>query len=159
MTDKQYYQVLCSLTEEEYHQQFNRPDLDGRLHSPLLYQSAQDTYLPIFEDDIPLIVRDAMLEVSPDDTAADTLRDKDRQDFDATALPLSLKASILLSAKDNWNPPEHSQNNFETSYWAGPPESAQQFLDNHPELLTMFSTTPEEIAAQWQRRTTQQTGS
>ena len=76
-----------------------------------------------------------MLEVSPDDTAADTLRDKDRQDFNATALPLSLKASRTALRQGQLESLRSftARNNFETSYWAGPPESAQQFLDNHPE--------------------------
>ena len=156
MTDTKYHQVLCSLTEQEYHQHFNLPDPDNRLHPPLLYQSANETHLPIFEDDIPLIVRDAILQTSPDDAAAEAIHDKDRDDFDPTPLPLPLKAAILLCAKEFWNPPEHYRNSYESSYWSGPQESAQKLLDDHPELLTMFSTTPLELAAAWQNRNTTQ---
>ena len=88
MSDNKYHQVLCSLTEEEYHQHFNLPDTSGRQHPPLLYQTAENTYEAMFEDDITLIVRDALVEVSDDDAYIDSMNEHDRDSFNAAGRPV-----------------------------------------------------------------------
>ena len=101
MSDNKYHQVLCSLTEVEYHQHFNLPDTSGRQHPPPLYQTAENTYGAMFEDDITLIVRDALAEVSEDDNYVDSLNEHDRDSFNAAGLPFALKVAVLATAKEN----------------------------------------------------------
>ncbi len=152
MSDNKYHQVLCSLTEEEYHQHFNLPDTSGRQHPPLLYQTAENTYEAMFEDDITLIVRDALVEVSDDDAYIDSMNEHDRDSFNAAGLPFALKVAVLSTAKENWQPPQHSSNNFESSYWYGDNQTARTLFADHPELKTIFESTPDEVTAAWQRR-------
>ena len=146
MSDNKYHQVICSLTEEEYHQHLNLPDTSGRQHPPLLYQTAENTYEAMFEDDITLIVRDALIEVSDDDAYIDSMNQHDRDSFNATGLPFALKVAVLSTAKENWQPPQHSRNNYESSYWYGDKEAARKLLSDHPELKTIFESTEQQPA-------------
>ena len=100
MSPPQYHQLLRSLTEDEYHERSNLHDAQNRQHLPLLYVAISNSCETVFEDNITLVIRDALIEISDDDVTG-KLYAKDRDDFDAAALPFNLKLSVLGTAKQN----------------------------------------------------------
>ena len=159
MTDTPRYQVICHITEQEYEEQRERAHDDGeeRILRPILYACTAQNGDPIFEDDVTLMVRDALLALSEGEDNEE-LEGRDRQDFDAMELPFELKLLVMEAAKENWDPPRQSGNHFEPSYWCGPKEKAKELLDKNPELRDIFKRSPEEISEAWSLRAKQRRG-
>ena len=44
------------------------------------------------------------------------------------------------------------KSSFESSYWYGDNQTARTLFADHPELKTIFESTPDEVTAAWQRR-------
>ena len=138
MPEPQYHQVLCSLTEEEYHEMTAAHAGGTRQHQPLLYGTIQGDGDTFCEDDITLIVRDCLIELNSNDDLDEFLGTREREHFDATTLPYEVKAAVMDAARDKWSPPRQSGNHHDGSYWREGPEEARKLLDAHPELAGIF---------------------
>ena len=152
MPNPMYHQVLCSITEDEYRRMAQDHDPQLHHHHPLLFRTTHEDGDPIYEDDLTLVIRDALIKLAADGQAADQLYDKERHDFDATQLPFALKVALLESAAEHWDPPQQVHHHFEPSYWRGSAEDARRLLHGHPELRLIFQQTPQEVAQAWNDR-------
>ena len=136
MPEQEYHQVLCCLTEDQYRQ--IRKEFDtgpsGPLHPPLLFRTAEGNGDPIFEDQITIIVRDALMAIAQDDDTRDRLAGIQAHDLDALALPFPQKLDVMRAAAEHWEPPRQERHNHFDSYWRGDTEQARQLLERHPDL-------------------------
>ena len=137
------YEVLCSLTVDEYLQMAEEHRANGR--QALLFDTTEDRGAPIFEDDLTLIVRDALIAVETNKETIRQLRKKENRDFDATRLPVEIKLALMDYAKRCWNPP-HPEQELNDSHWTGEERDAHRMLYELPELRLIFERTPEEVS-------------
>lgn len=136
MTPDNTLTALCELTPDQYTQMQRTPDRDSR---PRLFALTHGEGRPIFEDDITVIARDAVLAtIDLDSELADRLAQVHRDDADPSPLPLETKLAVIRAAQEHWQPPLQSAHNYEDSYWRGPDTEARALLGAHPALMDLL---------------------
>ena len=143
MTQARYYQVLADVTESQYHRLTSQSQQDITCFPPKLHLYSRQGN-PFTEKEIPAIVADAIHLMTDLPLETRVNAGHEAPDYQVLDWPLTMKAAIMHDAMDQWGPGEF----FTTSAW-NTSQAAAEFLQNHPELLTMFDRPSKETAAQW----------
>ena len=132
----EYHQVLCCVTRNQYEQLRSQHDAGpaGPIHPPLLFINSTHSGEAIYEDSLPLLIRDMLIAELQGAPTAEPLRELEAEDIEAATLPFEVRLELMQAAAEHWIPRRFDGNHSDESRWHGTAQAAREILDRHPVL-------------------------
>ena len=135
----EYHQVLCCLTRAQYEQLLKDHDTgpSGPVHPPMLFINTTENGEAIYEDSLPLIIRDMLVADLDSTPGAEALLKLEADDINTASLPFEVRLEMMQAAAKHWTPRRFDGNHSDESWWHGPASAAREVLESHPEVFRL----------------------